>query len=361
MKLLLSILSLSQLILAENAVEKLVCKRPGPQGGIHTPDACCPAADPWGQPYDSTVKSCCCDMIHTDDKICCKPNNKCDGTQRLIARDSEDKCAPLKCTDPTESEGEGEIWECDGHEVGATCDLHCEKGYELVGEKTENIAECKSDLKWNTDNHDTKDTCCVEKCVLPPKVVIDYIIVLDKSSSIKDANFDIVRGFLKYIIDQAPLPDFRISVATFNAKVEQVFQFEDSRTKSKAELKQIVDDIIYNGRGTHAYLGLNDVLNNKLPDNPNSGNRKDVKDIILFVTDGKSSNAPAVKESAKALRDKGIEIYVIGVGKVNESQLLSIATSPPSKYMRIVQFFEDMELIVEEFFKAEFCPEPKCE
>lgn len=358
MKLILSILALSHLILAQNAVEKLVCKRPGPQGGIHTPDACCPAADPWGLPYDSSVKSCCCDMIHTDDKICCKPNNKCDGTQRLIPRDSADKCAPQKCTDPTENEGDGEIWECDGHEVGATCDLHCEAGYELVGDKTENIAECKSDLTWGDNKAD--DTCCVEKCVLPPKVVVDYIIVLDKSSSIKDHNWKIVVGFLKYIIDMAPMPSFRLSVATFNNKVEQVFQFDDCVTKTKDQLKQIVDDIIYNGKGTHAYLGLNDVIDNKLSDNPASGNRKDVKDIVLFVTDGKSSGTKETAASAKAIREKGIEIYVIGVGDVNSSQLQSIGSQPWSKYIEEVQFFEDLELIVEQFFKAEFCPEPTC-
>lgn len=360
MKLLVSTFTLVQLILAQNAVEKLVCKRPGPQGGIHTPDACCPSEDPWGLPYDSNVKSCCCDMIHTDDKICCKPNNKCDGTQRLIPRDSADKCAPQKCTDPTEQEGDGEIWQCDGHDVGATCDLHCEKGYELVGEQTEDIVECKSDLTWDISKK-PKDTCCVEKCVLPPKVVIDYIIVLDKSSSITDKNFEIVRGFLKYIIDNAPLPDFRISAATFNSKVEQIFQFDDCISKTKDQLKGIVDDIIYNGKGTHAYLGFQDVIDNKLASVAGSGNRKDVKDIVLFVTDGATKQPDTTVKLAEQIRAEGTEIYVIGVGKVRPGTLQRISSKPTEKYMKIVEFFEDMELVVEEFFKEEFCPEPTCE
>lgn len=53
-----------------------------------------------------------------------------------------------------------------------------------------------------------------------------------------------------------------------------------------------------------------------------TGGRRGVKQYLIVVTDGESNDK--VEEPARAIRDKGVIIYAIGILKANSSQLFEI-------------------------------------
>ena len=65
-----------------------------------------------------------------------------------------------------------------------------------------------------------------------------------------------------------------------------------------------------------------------------AGNRPGVPDIAIVVTDGKSSSSSATAAEAKKLRDAGVTVLAIGVGRgISKPELNSIATDPDSTHV----------------------------
>ena len=59
-------------------------------------------------------------------------------------------------------------------------------------------------------------------------------------------------------------PFVNFSNLLHNTIVESVFSFDESTSLSKNALKQRVDNVIYNGKGTHTYLGLEWMIDNNI-------------------------------------------------------------------------------------------------
>lgn len=53
--------------------------------------------------------------------------------------------------------------------------------------------------------------------------------------------------------------------------------------------------------------------------------KQNVKQMLIIITDGESNDRNALNDTALKLRDKGIIIYAVGVGKANQDELEAMA------------------------------------
>ena len=70
--------------------------------------------------------------------------------------------------------------------------------------------------------------------------------------------------------------------------------------------------------------------------------------MVLLVTDGQSNSGDPTVSKAKALKDKGIDIYVVAVGGYISGidEMVKVASSPPENHMFRVQTLGDFWQVV---------------
>lgn len=75
-----------------------------------------------------------------------------------------------------------------------------------------------------------------------------------------------------------------------------------------------------------------------------NGNRPDVPDIVILLTDGVSNiNADRTIPEARQARNKGVAIVGIGVGLSDTRELAAVVSSPEEKFMHLVDNFYDLK------------------
>ena len=73
--------------------------------------------------------------------------------------------------------------------------------------------------------------------------------------------------------------------------------------------------------------------------------RPGVPNTLIVVSDGKSMDD--VTGPAQTLRDSGVTIFAIGVGRgIDKNELKNIATDPDEEHMFVVQKFDDLDSII---------------
>lgn len=77
---------------------------------------------------------------------------------------------------------------------------------------------------------------------------------------------------------------------------------------------------------------------------PRTGGRPDANHVAIIITDGRSQNKQATLDAAKIAREKGIQIFAIGVGQhLDFEELEGIGSEPAEKHVFNVSTFSDLE------------------
>ena len=69
--------------------------------------------------------------------------------------------------------------------------------------------------------------------------------------------------------------------------------------------------------------------------NTSPGDRKDVPNVGLIITDGRATNATAVGPAVQYVHDSGTRTYVIGITKEIDEPSLKELASPPKEASRL--------------------------
>jgi secreted protein with Ig-like and vWFA domain len=156
---------------------------------------------------------------------------------------------------------------------------------------------------------------------------------------------DMVRSF-----DIGP-NKIRIGLETFSSRPYQEFQL-NSHT-DKASLLAALDKITYKSGGTNTGDAIN-TMYSKMFTAPN-GDRGNVPNIAIVLTDGNSNNHPkTVKESNNAHK-LGINVFSIGIGRgISKSELNDIASDPDSGHVMTISNFNQLQQI-QGAFQAKTC------
>ncbi|XP_061405398.1 collagen alpha-1(XII) chain-like [Lethenteron reissneri] len=173
--------------------------------------------------------------------------------------------------------------------------------------------------------------------------VADIVILVDGSWSIGRLNFRLVRQFLEALVQA-------FNVASDKTRIGLVQYSGDPRTEwdlntysTKEEVLEAARNLPYKGGNTLTGLALLHVLEQSF--GMERGARSSLPKIGILVTDGKSQDE--VQEPARQMRDRGIELFAIGIKNADESELQLIASPPHADHMYIVADFNVLDSIIE--------------
>ncbi|XP_032725679.1 collagen alpha-4(VI) chain-like [Lontra canadensis] len=205
-----------------------------------------------------------------------------------------------------------------------------------IGVKNANVMELKEiakDKMFFTPEFDSlkaiqkdvvQDICSSETC---KNRQADIIFLIDGSESISPENFEKMKGFVKRMVNQADISvdEIQIGLLQFSSAPREEFRLD--QYSSKVDIDRAISNVQQMNDGTRTGKALNFTL----PFFDSSrGGRPNVQQYLVVITDGVAQDD--VVMPAKALRDRNIIIFAIGVGEAKSAQLLQITDDPQKVY-----------------------------
>ncbi|NXV27991.1 CO6A6 protein, partial [Rissa tridactyla] len=173
----------------------------------------------------------------------------------------------------------------------------------------------------------TDNMCDISVQDCPKKA--DVIFLIDGSRNIDEENFRIMMDFATSVINPAVIAqNTKIGFALYGGVYKEEFNLGIFPNISELEFKiQSIKQIT--GHKTNLENALEKV---KFNFQPEKGSRihENVQQILVVIMAGRTTSRAA--RAAESLRKKGVDIYAIGVGNVDQSQLTQITGSSSRKY-----------------------------
>uniref|UniRef100_A0A8C6LJ23 Matrilin 4 n=1 Tax=Nothobranchius furzeri TaxID=105023 RepID=A0A8C6LJ23_NOTFU len=248
-----------------------------------------------------------------------------------------------------------------------TCD--CNKGFKLNDDKK----TCTNMDMCNTVAHGCEHQCvntpgsfhCIcpegqplqddgKSCGTCKSAVIDLVLLIDGSKSVRPQNFELVKKFVNQVVDTLDLSAHgtRVGLVQYSSRVRTEFPLNKYHTAE--EIKAAVMKVEYMEKGTMTGLALKHMLENSFSEaegaRPASRN---IPRVGLVFTDGRSQDD--ISEYAKKAKEAGITMYAVGVGKAVEEELREIASEPVEKHFYYTTDFSAISTIAENL-KLNVCP-----
>ncbi|XP_061689213.1 matrilin-4 isoform X1 [Syngnathoides biaculeatus] len=284
-----------------------------------------------GYALDDDGKTCtavdlCADGEHDCEQICVSSPGvfACD-CERGFALDSDRKtCTPLDACDWLDHG-------CEHRCVNAAGSYYCVcPDGQLLQEDAKSCGPCKT-------------------------AVVDLVLVIDGSKSVRPHNFELVKKFVNEVVDTLDVSErgTRVGLVQYSSRVRTEFTLDQFR--SADDIKAAVTKMKYMEKGTMTGLALAHMLDKSFSEA--EGARppaRGIPRIGLVFTDGRSQDD--ISEYAKKAKQAGIVMYAVGVGKALEEELREIASDPPEKHFYYASDFSAIGAIALNL-KLDVCPE----
>jgi len=206
--------------------------------------------------------------------------------------------------------------------------------------------------------------CCVDAVKLeellngpycdPP---LDIVLVIDSSSSVKTENWKPQMDFVKKVVSifNVGSDTTRVGAFRYNKLIDASTEIKLSDSVDLDTLLASLDAIPYDGSGTHTGKAIDYALTNHLSEA--YGNRPDVQDFVVVITDGKSQDD--VVTPSNNLRASGASVFAVGVGlKENGILTMNQIAGDPAFAFNVVGGFGALDKNVEaiqELLKVTVC------
>ncbi|VDH94990.1 Hypothetical predicted protein [Mytilus galloprovincialis] len=156
---------------------------------------------------------------------------------------------------------------------------------------------------------------------------VDLVFLLDASGSVELANFNKEKDFIAQSISRFFISpkDAQVSVVTFSNQPANAFNL--NQYQNKASIVAGVNQIPYVAGGTYTSSALAYVRENSFT--PGAGDRPDARNVLVVMTDGKSTDPMQTVLEAAKLKQSNITTIVLGIGSgVDQNELNTIASAP---------------------------------
>eukprot|EP00066_Takifugu_rubripes_P005066 XP_003968878.1 PREDICTED: cartilage matrix protein [Takifugu rubripes] len=186
----------------------------------------------------------------------------------------------------------------------------------------------------------------------------DIVFIIDSSRSVRPSEFEQVKVFLAKVIEGLDVgPNAtRVGVVNYASRVKNEVSLKTHRTKTG--LIKAVTKIEPLSTGTMTGLAIQFALNVAFSEAEGARVRSpDISKVAIIVTDGRPQDN--VKDVAQRARDAGIEIFAIGVGRVDMSTLRQMASDPLDDHVDYVESYSVIEKLTKKFQEA-FCVSDLC-
>ena len=165
--------------------------------------------------------------------------------------------------------------------------------------------------------------------------IVDLVFVLDSSGSIGDSNptsssfdnnYDLVLQFVKQIVESLMIGEnqSRVGMVIFSTTAVNYFYLRTYYDRN--EMVQVILQAHFIGRRTNTTQGI--LFAREQQFTAAQGDRPNVPNVMVVITDGKSSVNTTIGEAMRA-HAEGIHIISIGVTSAVDVFELSRISSPP--------------------------------
>lgn len=153
-------------------------------------------------------------------------------------------------------------------------------------------------------------------------------MIFDASSSIFVENFDKQFIFAKRLTRNFNIGpnDVRFGGVVFSRKTEILFNLKDHDTHEG--LSRALTGVKYMNSSTYTHEAFNLILNSQLF-SVEKGGRDNIPNIALLFTDGNPTLKDKAIDAAQALKNSGVLIVSVGIGKDLDMALLKQMSSSP--------------------------------
>uniref|UniRef100_A0A096LY77 Matrilin-1 n=1 Tax=Poecilia formosa TaxID=48698 RepID=A0A096LY77_POEFO len=185
----------------------------------------------------------------------------------------------------------------------------------------------------------------------------DLVFIVDSSRSVRPSEFEQVKVFLTNVINGLNVgPNAtRVGVVNYASRVKNEVSMKTHRTK--IALVKAVSKIEPLSTGTMTGSAIQFALNVAFSEAEGARAKSpDVSKVAIIVTDGRPQDN--VKDVAQRARDAGIEIFAIGVGRVDLTTLRQMASEPLDDHVDYVESYSVIEKLTKKFQEA-FCAQMK--
>ncbi|XP_041672429.1 integrin alpha-M-like [Cheilinus undulatus] len=173
----------------------------------------------------------------------------------------------------------------------------------------------------------------------------DITFLMDGSGSVNGPDFNEMKNFVMDICNALPRRLVKFAVVQFSDR----FQIHSYLTTiDPSTLLQQMRQITQLGGYTHTATAIRRVVNEVFIES--RGSRKNVKKILIVITDGQSNDPASLTNAVNLAQSKKIVRFAIGVGSAFSSrdainELNKIASSPSSDHVFQVQSFNALQKI----------------
>uniref|UniRef100_A0A3B5MVY3 VWFA domain-containing protein n=1 Tax=Xiphophorus couchianus TaxID=32473 RepID=A0A3B5MVY3_9TELE len=169
----------------------------------------------------------------------------------------------------------------------------------------------------------------------------DIVFLVDGSSSIGIPSFKQVRLFLQSIVSGLDIgPDkVRVGLAQYSTNPHKEFLLKEHL--DAPSLMTAIQKFPYRTGGTNTGKAINFLISEYFTEEAGSRASQRVPQIAVVITDGDSSDN--VTEPARRLREQGVIVFAIGVGKANLEELENIANQPSQRFLFTIDSYEALQ------------------
>ncbi|KAF3707502.1 Cartilage matrix protein Matrilin-1 Precursor [Channa argus] len=186
----------------------------------------------------------------------------------------------------------------------------------------------------------------------------DLVFIIDSSRSVSPSQFEQVKVFLLKVIEGLDVGPNATRVGVVNYASHAKNEVSLKTHSTKAGLIKAVTKIEPLSTGTMTGLAIQFALNKAFSEGEGARVKSpDISKVAIVVTDGRPQDY--VKDVAKRARDAGIEIFAIGVGRVDMHALRHMASDPLDDHLDYVKNYSIIEKLTKKFQKA-FCVSDLC-
>ncbi|NWX97044.1 COSA1 protein, partial [Nothoprocta ornata] len=180
---------------------------------------------------------------------------------------------------------------------------------------------------------------CGIRCSVTP---LELVFVIDSSESVGPDNFNIIKTFMKTVIDKvvANHATTRIGIINFSHKVELVSSLK--QYTNKENLKSAVDKMPYLGEGTYTASAIQEAITLFETARPA------VRKVAVVITDGQADPRDKVRldDVVREAHATNIETFVIGIAQHTEphysdflKEMQLIASDPDAEHLHPIDDF----------------------
>ncbi|XP_051520292.1 cartilage matrix protein-like isoform X2 [Myxocyprinus asiaticus] len=180
----------------------------------------------------------------------------------------------------------------------------------------------------------------------------DVVFIVDSSRSVRPAEFEQVKVFLTKVIDGLSVgaDATRVGVVNYASRVKNEISLKSHKTK--AGLVKAVSKIEPLSTGTMTGLAIQFAMNVAFSEAEGARKSPGISKVAIIVTDGRPQDN--VRDIAARARESGIELFAIGVGRVDMTTLRQMASEPLDDHVDYVESYSLIEKLTKKFQEA-FC------